>query len=170
MFILYHKHNLKNQLHPLLLGLVQTCPVINRQAPTLTLLALHKAFPLEQVEHPERAPETHITSAMVVSRGHDRVEEAQEVEEEITLNVEEDLAVQDSLDNPETEVRAFKINQIHPSDLNQVTILATILMSVLEIANLRQYLLRQLDQDFDKMISRNIVVLKNQRSTSLMET
>ena len=48
---------------------------------------------MEQVEHPERALEILITLVMEILLGHDRVEEVQGAEEEISLEAEEDSAV-----------------------------------------------------------------------------
>ena len=44
----------------------------------MTLLDLAKASTLEQTEYPERAREILITLGMETSRGHDRVEEAED--------------------------------------------------------------------------------------------
>ena len=107
---------------------------------------------------------------MEVTRGHDRVEEAREAEEEIPLEAEEDLAARDNLGNSETEAKVLKLNQIHPSDHNRLTILATIPMLILKIADLRLCLLTQSDQELDKTISQIIEGSKDQRLNLLMET
>ena len=95
---------------------------------TLTLLEPHKTSLLEQVEQPEQAPETLITSDMEVFSGHNRVEEAWEAEEEMLLEAEEDLAERDHPDL-EMETEVLKTNLIHPSNHNLVTIPMLILIS-----------------------------------------
>ena len=89
---------------------------------------------MEWAEHPERAPEIFIVTVMIISRGHDRVEEVQEEEEEMFLVAEEEMpleAEEDLIDHhlaiPETEVEVLKINPIHPSDQDLETIPTLIL-------------------------------------------
>ena len=129
-------------LNRLQTSLVQPCQLLpelaqvrHRLEQILTLLDLAKASPLEQAGYPERAREILITLGMEISRGHEMVEEAEDmllvVEEDKPLGAGEDLMHRDHhLEIPETEIEeAPKINPDHPFDHP----LETIPMLILQI-------------------------------------